>query len=137
MIVIDTQALVWMIEGDPRLGRGGRQLIDKARAENGALIAPVTVWEVAMLTDKGRLILGRPVAQWFDHVLSFGGFLLEPMSVSIAIDAGTLPGSIHGDPADRLIIATARSLGCPLLTADRKILDYAAAGHVRTIDARH
>ena len=61
---------------------------------------------------------------------------LEPISPSIAIDAGQLPGGIHGDPADRIIIATSRHLGCPLLTTDRKILAYAAIGHLKAIDAR-
>lgn len=136
MIVLDTHVLVWMIEADPQLGRGAIIVIDKQRAENGAGITPITPWEVAMLIDKQRLALGRPVETWFDHVLATPGFVLLPLTVPIAIDAGMLPGDVHRDPADRIIIATARALACPLVTADHKILAYAAAGHVQAIDAR-
>ena len=89
-----------------------------------------------MLADKGKIALNRPVATWFGTVLAAPGFSLAELTVAIGADAGSLPGNIHGDPADRLIIATARALGCPLLTADRTILAYAAAGHVQVIDAR-
>ena len=136
MMVIDTHVLVWMVEADPRLGDHAIALIDKERANNGAGIAPITPWEAAMLVDKQRLALGRAVGAWFEYVLATPGFVLTPLTVPMAIDAGTLPGGIHGDPADRIIIATARALGCPVLTADRKILAYAAAGHVQAIDAR-
>ena len=136
MIVVDTQALVWMIEADSRLGRRATGLIDSERGEDGAGIAPITVWEAAMLVDKQRLTLGRPITAWFDHVFAAPGFVLLPLTTSMAIDAGMLPGDIHGDPADRMIIATARALGCPVLTADQKILAYAKTGHVQAIDAR-
>ena len=89
-----------------------------------------------MLADKGKIALSRPVAAWFEAVLAAPGFSLAELTIGIGADAGSLPGNIHGDPADRLIIATARALGCPVLTADRAILAYAAAGHVQAIDAR-
>lgn len=136
MIVIDTHALVWTMEADRRLGQGARRLIDAERIEAGAGIAPISIWEAAMLVDKGRLALPCAVADWFNRILSVPGFVLTPLDVATAADAGALPGNIHGDPADRLIIATARSLGCPVLTADNLVLAYAAAGHVRAIDAR-
>ena len=136
MIVIDTHALVWIVEADPQIGRRAIKLIDDERAAEGVAITPITAWETAMLVNKNRLALGRAVGDWFDRILSSQGFILTPLTVPIAIDAGTLPGKIHGDPADRLIIATARALGCPLLTGDKKILDYAKAGRVQAIDAR-
>ncbi|WP_419808471.1 type II toxin-antitoxin system VapC family toxin [Sphingomonas sp.] len=136
MIVIDTHVLVWMIEGDKCIGRNAIALIEAERALDGVGIVPITTWELAMLVDKDRLVIGQPIASWFDTVLATPGYVLTPWAVSIGIDAGMLPGDIHGDPADRLIIATARALGCPVLTADRKILDYAASGHVQAIDAR-
>ncbi len=111
-------------------------IIDTGRASDGALFAPISVWEAAMLADKGKIALNRPVAAWFDAVLAAPGFSLAELTVAIGSDAGSLPGDIHGDPADRLIIATARALGCPVLTADRAILAYAAAGHVQAIDVR-
>lgn len=135
MIVIDTHALVWAIEADPRLGPGGRRLIEDERAADRVGISAITVWEAAMLIDKQRLVLGKAVNDWFTHVLADPSFELLPLSPAVAIDAGLLPGDIHGDPADRLIIATARAHGCPVLTADRRILAYAAQGHLQAIDA--
>lgn len=89
-----------------------------------------------MLVDKDKISLSRPVREWFEAVLAVPGFGLADMTVAIGADAGSLPGDIHGDPADRIIIATARALGCPVLTADRKILAYAAVGHLQAVDAR-
>lgn len=89
-----------------------------------------------MLVHKGRLDVGVSAREWANAVLRTDEVELAELTASIAADAGTLPEGIHGDPADRIIVATARSLGCPLLTKDRKILDYAAAGHLKAIDAR-
>lgn len=136
MIVLDTHVLVWLIEADPRLGERSKQLIDAEQRGDGIAIAPITVWETAMQAGKGRIGLSWPVERWFNEVLALPGFRLASLTVAIGADAGCLPGGIHGDPGDRLIIATSRALNCPLLTADRKILDYAVAGHVRAVDAR-
>ena len=136
MMLLDTHVLIWMIEADARLGRQARAAVDAARANGGALVSPISAWEAAMLVDNGKLGLGRPVAQWFAEVLAAPGFHSADLTIDIGADAGALPGDSHRDPADRLLVATARALGCPLITVDRKILDYAAAGHVRAIDAR-
>ena len=82
------------------------------------------------------MFLSRAVAPWFEGVLATQGYRLADLTTAIGADAGTLPGGIHGDPADRIIIATARAFGCPVLTADRKILAYATVGHLQAIDAR-
>lgn len=136
MILLDTHVLIWTVEGDRRLGPRAAEIIDEERRAEGALVSPISAWEAAMLMDKGKLVLSKPLAGWFDAVLSDPGFVLATMTVAIGVDAGGLSGRIHGDPADRMIIATGRALGCPVLTADEKILAYAAAGHVQAIDAR-
>lgn len=136
MIVIDTHALIWLVEGDEKLGQKTARLIDQERTQDGVKIATISIWETAMLVDKNRVALSRSVSQWFDLVLTSPGFQLVPISPNIGVDAGSLPGRIHGDPADRLIIATARELGCPIISVDQKILDYAVEGHVEAIDAR-
>ena len=134
MILLDTHVLVWMIEGSEQLGFRARAIIEEVRETDDALVSPITAWETAMLVDKGRTVLSRPVAAWFEVVLATPGYRLAEMTTAIGADAGGL-GGIHGDPADRLLIATARALGCSLLTADRAILAYAAAGHLQAIDA--
>ncbi|MEH3048534.1 type II toxin-antitoxin system VapC family toxin [Sphingomonas adhaesiva] len=135
MIVIDTHALVWLIQGDTRLGAEARRIVAQSQAAGAILIPSIVPWEVSMLVDKGRLALGLPVREWFDRVLASRGFGMAPLECGMAIDAGMLPGDIHGDPADRMVIATARHLRLPLLTADRRILEYADDGHVAVIDA--
>ncbi len=88
-----------------------------------------------MLTQKGRLALGRETGAWLKEALSLPGISLAPITPDIAVDSVGLPGDFHADPADRLIIATARQANATLLTADRAILDYAAAGHLHAVDA--
>lgn len=136
MIVIDTHVFVWLVQGDPRLGAVAQDVIATARRTNGASIPTIMSWEMAMLADRERLALRMETGLWFTHVVATGGFRWIALTPEIGIDAGTLPGAIHGDPADRLMIATARHLACPILTADEKILAYATAGHVAAIDAR-
>jgi PIN domain nuclease of toxin-antitoxin system len=135
MILLDTHVLLWLVEGSNRLGTKARELIE---AETGDVhLSAMSFWEVAMLIDKQRIALPMPFAQWREQLLSRGSFKIVSVDAAIASDAGALPGDIHGDPSDRMIIATARSLDCPMLTVDRHILAYAAKGHVAVFDARH
>lgn len=137
MIVLDTHVLIWALNDDSRLGAGAREIIDREAGLGEVLVSAITPWEIVMLTEKGRLALGRDVASWLDAALALPGLVLAPLLPAIAVDSVRLPGGFHADPADRLIIATARHANAVLLTADRTILDYAAAGHVPAIDAGH
>lgn len=135
MIVLDTHALIWVVNDDPRLGSAARATIDDAVRTDFALVSAITVWEIALLAEKGRLHLGREVGSWIKTALALPGIRLAPVEPEIAVDSVRLPGSFHADPADRLIVATARHWSAPLLTADDAILAYGAHGHVRTADA--
>lgn len=118
-----------------RLGVRARRLIDEATLSDSLFISAITPWEIAMLAEKGRLALGFDVAAWLDATLALPGIRLAPISPATAVDSVRLPGAFHADPADRLIVASARNLGAMLLTADRGVLDYAALGHVHAEDA--
>lgn len=135
MIVLDTHVLVWAMEGDGRLGPRSGRMIEDAAGETSLFVSAITPWEIAMLTEKGRLALGRDVGAWLGAVLALPGIRLAPITPTLAVDSVRFPGDIHADPADRLIIATARELGATLLTADRAILDYGSRGHVVVKDA--
>ena len=135
MIVLDTHALIWGVEGDGRLGASASRLIEETVQTDRLGVSAITPWEVALLVERGRLRLGREVGGWIEDVLSLPGVSLVPIEPAIAIDSVRLPGDFHADPADRFIVATARHLDAPLLTADRKILNYSAAGHVQTVNA--
>lgn len=136
MILLDTQVLIWFSQGDTRLEEPARKIVSGEAANGEVVVSPISFWEVSMLVQKARLSLGMDVLDWIEAVLRQPRVRIEPISPTIAVDAGRLPGDIHGDPADRLIIATARQIACPVLTTDRKILDYAVQGHVHAIDAR-
>ena len=136
MIVIDTHALVWAVSDDEQLGPAARETITASATAGGVLVSAITPWEIAMLVQKDRLALGRDLAVWIDAALALPGIVLATIAPAIAIDSVRLPGQFHADPADRLIVATARHHGGTLLTADHAILAYGAAGHVRVADAR-
>ena len=136
MLLLDTHAWVWTVEGDVRrVGRRARQLISRAEARHAVRISPATLFEIAALHTAGRLRLSRLPEQWIRESLEFPGVHLAELSVAMAIDAGYIPRSALPDPLDRLLIATARQLDATFLTGDAGILDYAGhAGNVRVRD---
>jgi len=136
VIVLDTHVLIWAIHEDSRLGSVAQTTIEAIGRENHAGVSAITPWEIALLTERGRLRLDRDVVDWIEAVLDLPGLRLLPIEPAIAIASVRLPGAFTRDPADRLIVATARHHGARLLTADRAILDYGTAGHVRTVNAR-
>ena len=136
MILLDTHVLLWFFSGNERLGRQGTQLIQGAIEKDVAIASAISVWEIGLLVEKKRFKLGVPIGPWVKNVASAGGIRFQPVSIDDALAAADLPDGLQGDPGDRLIVGTARALDCPLLTADERILDYAAVGHVKAIDAR-
>lgn len=131
-VVLDTHALVWLLHGNERLGPASRALVRTAAHDDGVLVSAITPWEIAMLVSKGRLVLDRDVGEWVQVALALPGLRLEPLSLEVAVASTRLPGTLHPDPADRIIVATARHCGAVLVTEDRLLLAYSAAGHVRT-----
>lgn len=135
MIVLDTHVLVWALADSPRLGVRTKARIDDERRRDRVGVSAITPWEIALLVAKGRLQLAMDVRAWIDRALSTPGVDLCPLEPTIALDSVELPGDLHSDPADRFLIATARHWSAALVTADEKILHYAAAGHVLAADA--
>jgi PIN domain nuclease of toxin-antitoxin system len=135
VIVLDTHVLVWLVEGNKRLGRKAIAAMDKATPVPGLFVPAISFWEIAMLVGKGRLTLGQDIDQWTKRVLALPGVILAPLEPEISVESVRLPGGFHGDPADRLIVATARHYDATLITVDSAILSYAAAGHIKAMDA--
>lgn len=135
MIVLDTHVLIWAVNDDSRLGKTARQIIDDMTQHSRILIAAITPWEIAMLAQKGRIALGNDVGRWISRALALPGVALAPLEAPISVDSVRLPGDFHADPADRMIVATARFHQVPLMTADQAILAYGAKGHVGTLAA--
>jgi len=129
-LVLDTHILVWLVDGDRTLPPSVVAAIELSALQNAVFVSAITPWEIAMLVAKGRLTLTRDVRQWIDEALSQPGIKLAPLEPAIAVASSRLPGDLHDDPADRIIVATARHLGARLVTVDERLLAYGAAGHV-------
>lgn len=134
MILLDTHVLIWLNEEDARLGPDARRLILDT-VPSDLLVSAITIWEIALLVEKKRLVLDRDVELWLGDAMRFTAAGVAPITMQVAIESVKLPGILHADPADRFIVATARLGSCPLLTADQAILGYASHGHVQAIDA--
>jgi PIN domain nuclease of toxin-antitoxin system len=129
MILLDTHALIWWVNGDPMSPRATSAMA--VELEGGEIaISSITAWEIAMLTTRGRLSLSIDVTAWLAAIKQIERVKFVAIDNEIAVDAVELPGEFHKDPADRLIVATARKLRVPIVTADEKITGYP---HVRTI----
>ncbi len=132
MIFLDTHALIWLDQGVSTLGDNARQRANEALREEALAIATVSFWEIATLCRRGRLKIGQPIAIWRRSLFDLG--LQEvPLDGEIAIVAGELE-SLHGDPTDRIIIATSILSNATLLTANKSILDW--HGSLKRLDAR-
>ena len=134
-VLLDTHVLVWLLAGNPRLGTEAQRLIREAAQADLLHLSAISPWEIAVLVQKGRLVLEQDVGEWVKAALALSGIRLEPLSPEVALASTRLPGDIHSDPADRIIAATARHLGAALMTADGLLLQYGAAGHLKAVSA--
>jgi PIN domain nuclease of toxin-antitoxin system len=134
-LLLDTHVLVWLMFGDRRLGTQAKAAIHKACRENRAVISAITPWEIGVLVSKKRIELYRDVLNWVRSALSLPGVTLAPLEPEIAVASTRLPWEMHADPADRILVATARHLGATLVTADGTLLAMAAKGHFAALDA--
>ena len=129
MILMDTHIWVWWVHNDDRLTDSVREHI-KAHEDEGLGVSVLSCWEVAKLVELKKLTLPCSLDEWMDTALAYPGIQLIELTPEIAIESTQLPGEFHRDPADQIIVATARSYDCPLLTVDEKILNYS---HVRLL----
>jgi PIN domain nuclease of toxin-antitoxin system len=125
MIVLDTHAWVWWVSNPEMLSDTARQAIDDAVRRRELFISTISAWEVAMLVEKERLSLALDVRDWISRSEALPFVTFVPLSTAIAVESVRLPGFPHGDPADRIIVATALSLGARLVTRDEKLLNFA------------
>ena len=132
LLLLDTCACIYLANGEPMTDAA----LDAIAAAEALLVSPISAWEIGLASRRKRsgVAIFLPDAQsWFDRLLAAPTIRLAPFDGRIAIAFSYLPEPLHGDPADRLLIATARSLAIPLVTRDRLILDYAAHGHVGAV----
>jgi len=129
-LVLDTHTWLWFVDGNTTLKPKVVSAITFAAMSGSLLIPAICVWEIAMLQMKGRLTLNKPLAEWVVQALALSGTILAPLTSEISIESCMLPGAFHSDPADRMIVATARVEGATILTRDRRIVEYGQQGFV-------
>lgn len=132
MIVLDTHIWVWWVHNDEQLSEAYKEYI-REREHDGLGVSAISCWEVAKLVEYKRLELPVPTSDWFDMALHYPGITLLALTPQIAIESTQLPPPFHKDPADQIIVATARIYDCPIVSLDRKIKLYP---HVQVALAR-
>jgi PIN domain nuclease of toxin-antitoxin system len=129
MILLDTHTWIWAISTDKILSLRAKGMIKNTPANQRA-IASISIWEFAMMFTKGRINVKISPEQWLENAINKSGIRIFDLSSKVALDACSLPGVFHKDPADRIIVATARIHNVTLITKDRKMIDYP---HVKTV----
>jgi len=130
VIVLDTHTLVWWVTGDATLSKKAKAAIEREQDGGEIIVSAISAWEITMLVAHERLVLSMEVSGWLSTIAEIEGVRFLPVDVEIATKSVELPGKFHKDPADRMIVATARKLAAPLVTKDDKIRAYQ---HVKTI----
>lgn len=122
MIVLDTHIWIWWVDNNTRLTQKHQDWIQQYQSQ-GLGVSIISCWEVSKLVEMRRLTLSVTVDEWLKQALAYPGVQLLELTIPIIVESTKLTG-FHRDPADQIIVATARICGCPLLTADAKILAY-------------
>ena len=133
-LLLDTHIWLWYAEGNAeKLRKASVKKLDAARMGDGLLVSAISVWEIGALSARGRIRLSIPLRDWAEKALAVPGFRFAPLDAAAAAESTLLPGDPHADPADRFLIATARTMGLALATRDEHILHYGKLGHLRVV----
>lgn len=130
-LLLDTCAVIWAANGTDAPVRA--TLREARESRTPIWISPITAWEIGTLASGGRIGIARPVLSWFDEMMVRSGAALAELGPRVLVASTELPEGMHRDPADRIIVATAREYGLRIVTRDRKILSYAEKGHVMAV----
>ncbi len=129
--LIDTHVWFWLIFDDPALTKAQRDSLTRWQSAGQLYLSPISAWEAAQKQSKGKLDLEGDVEDWVETTTAPGRLQLIDLTVHDLIAANRLPGNIHGDPADRILAATARERDLTLVTHDTPLLNYARQGHLK------
>lgn len=130
VVLLDTRAWLWWMHDPTQLSPRARRSIERAADGPGAVVSAISVWEVAVKVEAGKLSLPLDLREWFDGARTFPGLRIEPLEPEDAIESARLPGELHRDPADRILAAIARRRAIPLVTRDRNLRGYS---YIRTV----
>ncbi len=132
-ILFDTHAWLWFVAGDIKIDPKIITLVEKSREMNSLYLSSISLWETSMLIKKERVNVNQPTLSWIKSAIKTSNIHLIHITPEIAYESTELPNNFHGDPADRIIVATARVMDLIILTRDHKILDYSKNKFVQTV----
>jgi PIN domain nuclease of toxin-antitoxin system len=132
-LLLDTHVWIWLVRGEDQIATHVLEQILAAARLSAMGVSVMTLWELGLLDAKGRIKLNMACDAWVETALARSGAVTVPLTRDTAIGCHHLPGWLHSDPVDRILVATARSEGMTLVTRDQAILQYAEQGHVRAL----
>lgn len=132
-ILLDTHVIIWALLKPDELSSKVRTIIELAQKEQRLLMSSISLWEIAMLKRKKKINIYEPLKDFLQSIIDIDGIKFIDITAKIAAESVVLTDDFHGDPADRIITATAISESATLLTRDEKILSWAQLGNIRTI----
>jgi PIN domain nuclease of toxin-antitoxin system len=132
-LLLDTHVWIWLVRGEGRIPKDILELIFAAAGAGSMFLSVMSIWELSLLDAKRRITLNMPCLSWVRTALERSGAQTIPLTPEVAVSCHQLPGQLHDDPIDRILVATARTEDLTLVTRDRTILDYAAEGHLRAL----
>ena len=127
MILLDTNIWIWYLTKDKRLKDRTYKQINRLKQRNEVYISSISIWEVCKLHERGKIKFSLPLRTWISSALT-KGILVQELSSDIYLEACSIPGKFHSDPADQLIVATACLLNYKIITYDNKIINYKHVG---------
>ena len=134
-LLLDTHIWVRYLNGDPHLPVSLIHAVEDARIEGRSFVSVISIWEVAMLVEKGRLTLPLGLDAWVNRALELPGVNLLPLSPAIAMETARLPKPMHADPADRILVASARVERLRLVSLDRAVVSFARLTNLHHLTA--
>jgi PIN domain nuclease of toxin-antitoxin system len=132
-LLLDTCAIIWIATDEPIEPEARRAMKEAILGGEKVRVSPISAWELGLLGAKDRLPASTSPKALFGDVIATAGIRVEALSPEVLIASSFLPGNLHRDPADRILIATARKFNLQVVTRDKIILDYAKQGYVRAL----
>lgn len=132
-LLLDTHVWLWLVNKES--DQLSKTCLKKVEAAERLGVSAISVWEVGMLEARGRIQLQKTCIDWVREALSAPKLSLLPLTPEIAIESSRLPGTVHGDPSDRILAATSRLTGASLVTKDRQLLIYGQQSFISVIEA--
>ena len=132
-LVLDTHVLLWSLLQPEELSEKTKHIINLAQENSQLFLSSISLSEIAMLNFKKRINIYEPIKDFLNSITDINGLSIKDISPEVAAESVSLMDNFHGDPADRIIVATAKCLGATLLTRDQKILNWAKLGRIKSI----